>query len=159
MRKLTHIALVWVALASTFVAGLLITPDNTRALSLSTPVRISDNGGGSVHTFRYFYDAIRASGVPVEVTGICVSACTLVFELPRSQVCVYEGASFGFHLASVDGKGDPEITKVIQRRYYPPSLVRWLEDHEREYGPLTLEHVVYMSAKEVVALGIFPYCK
>lgn len=118
------------------------------------PIILDDNPGGAVRTFVYFFNAIRDSGVPVRVRGLCVSACTLVLALPHDQVCMESTGSFGFHLATDDGeKGNVTLTAALQRRYYSSVVMKWLEGKK-----LKLESVVYMQSDEAAALDIFPMC-
>ena len=112
----------------------------------------NDPGGGIIQEITWF-NRLRDSGVPVRIRGICVSACTLVLMLPKSQVCIEPTASLGFHLASVDDKSDPLITTVINRRYYPPVVLEWIKEH----GPLTAAPM-FMDAATVVKLGVFDAC-
>lgn len=118
------------------------------------PIIIDNNPGGQVGTFAAFYDALRASGVPVVLRGLCMSACTLILELPKTQVCVEPTASLGFHLA-VNGETnvpDPEMTQALIRRYYPSAVQAWLTT--KDLSP----KLTFMSADEIVALGVFNPC-
>lgn len=117
------------------------------------PIVIDDSPGGIIQTFLDFYKAIKQSGVPVVLRGMCMSACTYIAILPRSQVCVEPTASLGFHLASDgDGNFDPGYTQAIAERYYPPVLLAWLSKIK-----LTPK-VQFMSASEMVKIGLFPPC-
>jgi len=118
------------------------------------PVVIDDNPGGSISTFQNLYAALRESGVPVILRGICISACTLILELPKNQVCVEPTASLGFHLVTNSGTGQslPEMTQALIRRYYPPAVQGWLATKELEPEP------IFMNANEIVALGIYDFC-
>jgi hypothetical protein len=116
---------------------------------------ISDDGGGGVDDHVKFYDRIAASGIPVRVEGICVSACTLVLALPRSQLCITPTASFGFHLAN-DGAPNANLTDVLQDRYYPKSVVAWIKEflHGRPLTP----SVIYMSYSEAIRVDAARSC-
>ena len=115
---------------------------------------IDDDEGGFLDTYLAWYGRLRTAQVPVRLRGICISACTLVLTLPRSQVCVEPTASFGFHAARVGLQGPAvlEYTNAFIRRYYPAAVQEWLM-----HKPLTLE-VSYMAAGEIVALELFPAC-
>ena len=115
---------------------------------------IDDSPGGEIDTFRSFYAALKNSRVPVILRGICVSACTLILMLPKSQVCVEPTALLGFHLAS-DGSGTPlpEYTEALIRRLYPTAIRDWLKGQV-----LTIEHILWMPADEIVQLGVFSPC-
>jgi UPF0716 family protein affecting phage T7 exclusion len=121
------------------------------------PVVIDDSGGGSVYDFIYFYEALKRSHVPVHLRGICISACGFVLMLPPSQVCVEPTASIGFHFASdPDNSGkqtvDPGITVALINRYYPKAIRKWLRTRKLGSRP------IYLTAAELVAMGVFPAC-
>lgn len=116
------------------------------------PIIIGDDHGGGVDTFSMWYRRLAASGVPVRIRGVCVSACTLVFMLPKSQVCIEPTASLGFHLASMGGESDIPYTQAMIRRWYPEAVRRWL------VGKTLADRVIYMSAQEVVKLDVLPAC-
>lgn len=121
------------------------------------PVVIREDGGGLISSYVGFYDALRDSGVPVEVAGECDSACTLVLLLPKAQVCVRHGAVLGFHLARStlgDTKGDPKYTELMMHRFYPPVVQDWLA----KQPPLTLD-MTYMPYDTIISLGVFRACE
>lgn len=136
-------------IAAAVAAGLLVAPCEVQA---TQPVIIDNDHGGSVDAFAMWYNRLKDSGVPVRVRGLCVSACTLVFMLPKSQACVEPTASFGFHLASEDDEPDIEVSKAIVRRWYPEPVRRWLVGHTMTSA------VIYMSAQEAVKLDALPAC-
>jgi hypothetical protein len=117
-----------------------------------SPIVIADDHGGSIDQFLMWYGRVRAAHVPVVLRGVCESACTFVLSLPREQVCVEDTASLGFHLATVNGKNEPELTGTLIRRWYPESVRRWLSTRKLRTAP------TYMTAKEIVELGIFAKC-
>jgi hypothetical protein len=119
---------------------------------VSKPIVIDDDDGGNVDNFLLWYGRLRASGTPVILRGICISACTFVLALPKSQVCVEPTASFGFHMAAINGKAVPGMTGALIRRWYPEPVRRWLADKDLQEEP------IYMSASEAVKLGVFPAC-
>lgn len=116
------------------------------------PVVIGDDHGGNVDTFLMWYGRLRDAGAPVVLRGVCESACTFVLTLPRDQVCVEPTASLGFHLATIDEKPEPEVTGALIRRWYPESVRKWLATRKLRAVP------TYMTAREIVELGIFPAC-
>ena len=146
-------------IAATFIQAAPATPAIQRANGpaiqpIIQPVVIDDSPGGEIDTFRSFYAALKNSRVPVILRGICVSACTLILMLPKSQVCVEPTALLGFHLAS-DGSGTPlpEYTEALIRRLYPKAIRDWLKGQV-----LTIEHILWMPADEIVQLGVFSPC-
>lgn len=122
--------------------------------AVAEPFVIDDDDGGQVDTFIMWYARLKASGAPVVLRGICVSACTLVLTLPRDQVCVEPTASLGFHLWSVGGKVDPALTQATITRYYPPAVQTWLAGKKLADWP-----IAFMAAKEIVSLGILDPCE
>lgn len=123
------------------------------------PYVINDDAGGFISSYLDHYRALRDSHVKVEIRGDCVSACTLVMHyIPRSRACVGPEAHFGFHMARrvLDGGAvpDPEMTKELIELYYPKPVQDWLKDKT-----LTVEHILYMDAAEIVRLGVYPYCE
>ena len=116
-------------------------------------ITIDDDFGGSVGTYKMWYDRVKESGIPVRVEGVCISACTLVLSLPPEQVCVASTSSFGFHLATIGDTPDPEMTQALIRRFYPPAIQAWLATKRLE------EKVTFLSGKAVVAMGVFKSCQ
>lgn len=115
---------------------------------------IDDDDGGSIEVFRMWYKRVADSGVPVVLRGICASACTFVLSLPKSQVCVEPTASLGFHTWTTFGNPDPDYTAAGARRLYPLVVQEWVSEHRIVPWPIT-----YMTAGEIVKLGIFPACE
>ena len=101
-----------------------------------------------------FFDTLRASKVQIRVTGACISACTLVLSLPRSQVCVTSTAKFGFHLATTDNTPDVAATDMLKKWFYPESVQAWIDRH----GPLA-EAPIYLSGDDLIDMGVFPRCQ
>jgi hypothetical protein len=117
------------------------------------PFVIDDDNGGVVDTFVMWYKRLADSGVPVVLRGMCISACTLVLTLPKAQVCVEPTASLGFHLWATGGRPDVSMTEAGARRMYPKVVQNWLKDKKLAIWPIT-----FMTAEEIVELGIFPAC-
>jgi hypothetical protein len=113
---------------------------------------IDDDPGGQVNDHIRWYGRVRDSGVPVILRGMCVSACTFILTLPKTQVCVEPTATLGFHWASSDGKPAPDTTQALIARYYPIAVQKWIA--ARTLG----DEPIYMFAPEIVSLGIFSAC-
>ena len=94
----------------------------------STPIRpivIANDDGGMVQTYDDWYQRVMTSGVPVVLSGTCISACTIVLELPPEQVCAMPGARLGFHAVTIEGKVDLDSTKDFANEFYPPAVREW----------------------------------
>jgi hypothetical protein len=137
--------------AAALVAFLAVAP-YAYAATTPSPVIIDDDHGGSVDTFVMWFQRLKASGTPVVIRGMCESACTFVLLLPREQVCVEPTASLGFHLATINGHDEPEVTGALIRRWYPEVVQQWLSTKRLRAAPL------YMDAATIVTLDIFPAC-
>lgn len=151
-----------IALWILFLLSVIMATSGSRAQVQynSTPgvIVIGDNPGGEVWTFAQFYGWIKASGVPVRVRGICISACTLVLALPREQVCIEPTGTMALHLAATEtpaGKMEPDrdASAAFVRRFYPKELQDYLAKH-----PLTPK-LMYLSADELVKNGIMRACE
>jgi hypothetical protein len=116
----------------------------------------ADHHGGDIEEFDARYQKIRKSGARVVIDGLCLSACTIVASLPKSQVCVTSKASLGVHLAtSGNDRGeyiDYEYTKWAVKKYYPQPMQDWINSH----GGLE-EEPKYIKGKDLLA--IFDPCK
>ncbi len=116
----------------------------------------ADHHGGDIEEFDARYQKIRKSGAKVVIDGLCLSACTIVASLPKSQVCVTSKASLGVHLAtSGNERGeyvDYEYTKWAVKKYYPQPMQDWINSH----GGLE-EEPKYIKGKDLLA--IFDPCR
>jgi hypothetical protein len=114
---------------------------------------IHDDPGGAVSTYVDWYRRIMHAHIPVKIEGPCVSACTLVLMLPKSQVCVGANGSLGFHEATISGVPSMPATRELIEEFYPPIVQAWLRGKK-----LTVEHIEYMHSDEIVRLGVFNAC-
>lgn len=92
-------------------------------------VVIQYDPGGIVGEFEDRLSEYYAAGVKVRILGDCISACTLVTQLPRDNVCVGPDASLQFH-APFDDQGvrRKEWTRAM-RAGYPADVGRWIDKH------------------------------
>lgn len=149
--------LILVAFALTFAFASTLTQKTislAHASARGTPIVIDYDGGGNISTYMEWFKRLKESGTPVVLRGLCISACTFVLILPKDQVCVEPTASLAFHLASDGEGGDEAYTRALIRRYYPKPVQDFLADKK-----LTVGREEYMTAAEIVKLGIFPACK
>jgi len=103
-------------------------------------VYIEDNPGGSVVEYIVFRETLRDSGLPVEVTGNCYSACTFYLALPN--LCAHPDAEFWFHAPYYEPqKGLKAYSSEVTAAYlaeYPPAIQQWI--HSK--GGLTKDWLV-----------------
>ena len=83
--------------------------------------------GGRISEYDARWRVIAAAGGPVEVRGICQSACTMVvIHIPRPRLCFGEFSSLGFHQARYDdGSLAPTSTKWMIDKY-PADIQAWI---------------------------------
>lgn len=131
-------------------------------LALSTPLQaegssitIGDSPGGMLDDWAFFERTLELSKVPVRFEGTCVSACTFLLGIPKSQFCVEPTAVFGFHMPYDPATGKPipdPILDQINHRYYPKPLQEYFKAH-----PLTRE-VKFLYADDLVKMGVANAC-
>lgn len=129
------------------------------------PITVSDiDPGGNIGQYVMWWERVRDSGAQVMVDGECISACTLLMGIiPPERVCMTDRASFGIHQAATgdvdkagNPVGDPELTKRVQRLFYPKIVKDWIAAWEKEHGPLTLD-VIYMMPEDMK--GYYKMCE
>jgi hypothetical protein len=88
---------------------------------------IRDDEGGVIQEYVGRWVAISSQGGPVEVLGICGSACTLVTSyVPKDRLCFGRDALLMFHMARFsDGPPSSEATKWMINSY-PNEIRDWL---------------------------------
>lgn len=87
-------------------------------------IEVSDNHGGNVKMYNARWAMLAQSGAHVRIVGPCQSACTvLLAHIPRSNICVTSGASFGFHTAK------SAVGTSILRSAYAADISGWIEQH------------------------------
>lgn len=135
--------------------GAYATAQVVRDVLKANPIVIDDDNGGVVDDHMRWWKRVRDSGLHVRFRGVCISSCTYGLMIPPDRACVEPTASFGFHLLHIMGtqKQLPALTDALIRRWYPKPVQEWL-DERRPLKP----DVIFMSAEEVVALGIYPAC-
>ena len=142
-----------VLIAVLIAAAVGMAPE-ARSIWPRTEIVIGYDPGGNVGDYLRWYTRVAASGAVVHLNGACISACTLVLSLPPQDACIEPTAKLGFHLASVEGKDDPEATADLIATFYPAAVVKWIKDH----GPLKSEPI-YMTGKEAIELGVLRPCQ
>lgn len=107
-----------------------------RAAARAKEVIVWDRGGSIAEYILHYV----GSG-PVEIRGLCESACTLA--LGHRETCVTPDATLGFHLAI-----PPSYTWMVWREY-PRGVQHWITEH----GGLH-RWMLYMSGAEAIAIGV-----
>ena len=121
------------------------------------PYVIWRDAGGDPNSYITHFGALREANIPVEIRGACLSACTIVLELPPTQVCIAPDARLGFHMAETLREGglyfeaDPEYTRDFIERFYPKPVQDWLKTQILPVG-------IYLSGEQLIQMGVFPAC-
>lgn len=66
-------------------------------ISCGNPCVIEDDGGGIIDLYAAQGRLLAAKHIPVIVDGPCMSACTVLVDLDRDNVCVTSRALLGYH--------------------------------------------------------------
>ena len=122
------------------------------ACPASATMRITADRGGLLTAYAERFEAARASGEPVIIDGVCLSACTLAIGiLPRGQVCATPKAVLGFHAAwrpAMNG-GKVKSPGATQALYeaYPANVRKWIARRGGLSGRLIL-----LEGRELAAM-------
>jgi hypothetical protein len=96
---------------------------------------ITEDPGGVIVKYVEKYSDMRDAGTKVVISGMCVSACTLLLGVVRPEnVCVMPEAYLGFHSASTitREKGKPDIIEhapefsLLEFNMYPATVRAYL---------------------------------
>jgi len=154
------------ALLSLFFVTAAVTANTTNTANAGVEaifpppaIILEDNSGGTVATFEYFYDAIKLSGIPVRVRGVCESACTWVMTLPAEQWCLEKTGVLGFHFltAGAGGRILKEVSRSVMTRKFPKALLdhlATLPSDPRYHNPL-----FYVDQPKLIELGVARACE
>ena len=112
--------------AAALVAG---GPALAAGVTCGKPCVITFSAGGNVLGFREQGQELAAHSTPVIVDGPCLSACTLLVDEARSNVCITDRAVFGYHQSYADRGGERSYTPL---EYKTPGLDAYLEGHGGE---------------------------
>jgi hypothetical protein len=111
---------------------------------------VSGDSGGSVLDYAIQAARYEQAGVRVNVAGRCDSACTLYLALPKTNICVGEGAYFRFHSPSADS-GQVAAQRFMMRQY-----PRWVRHWIAANGGLS-RHLMTMNS--AYARQFLPGCQ
>ena len=97
------------------------------AIPISPPrVTIWNDGGGHVVVYALKMLKLKESGVPVEFSGRCASACTLYLALPKPQTCLSSHATFRFHVPYGGSRRANAVAAAYLLRTYPSWVRSWI---------------------------------
>lgn len=111
-----------------------------------------ENDGGLVNRFARI---ARQHKGPIEIRGLCASACTMY--LGAREVCVAPSSTFMFHGAFTDERDpahsqSPEGSRFMMT-FYPEPLRRWIAAQ----GGLTV-HEIWVHGFDLIRLGVAKPC-
>jgi hypothetical protein len=109
--------------------------------------------GGVLSEHAQHWQTIAAAGGPVEVRGICMSACTLVtIYIPRDRLCFGERAALYFHMARY-ANGQPALKGTEWMiNNYPDNIRGWL-DARGGLEKITVQSFWKLPASELWKMG------
>ena len=100
-------------------------------------VVVEDSPGGTVESYIKLRNTLAENKIPVEIKGMCASACTAFLSVPG--VCADRDARFGFHAAyyrpdleGVEGVRayfEPKGKYTELLAYYPEPVRKWVLTH------------------------------
>ena len=111
-----------------------------------TPIVVLNNRGGNVMQMMAYRAELAGSGRPVQIRGVCNSACTMLTTLPNA--CLAPDASIGFHAPRIPGTQviPPIVDQLMATTYRNGIRARWYNEWRHS---LTIRSI---SAREYVAL-------
>lgn len=122
------------ARAAFVCAALVAVASVARADSISAalgcsgnPCVVTSNPGGDVSAFKAAAREIRRTGRRVVIDGPCYSACAILADMARRNVCVTPRARFGFHKGYVVAVSGNQM--YLLKRFTPShsrDIARWV---------------------------------
>lgn len=110
------------------------------------PCVIRYSEGGVIGAFMNFAFLIRSSGRRLVIDGRCISACAILADFARPNVCITKRATFEFHMAFDDAgrRGRPPAS---------PDISRWVGRH----GGFPYDGLLVMRHRD--ATRYWPTCR
>jgi hypothetical protein len=84
------------------------------------PCVVRSNPGGDVAQFRAAAHEIKRTGTRVIIDGPCYSACAILADIARRNVCVTKNAKFGFHQGYIVAQAQNSGKYYLLGRFKPP---------------------------------------
>ena len=136
------------------------------AAKADTPVIIKDDQGGLISDHIKWNDRLRLSKTPVRVEGECYSACAIILDLPKEQVCVTDNATFGFHAVSdLNDHINRDVSVQFARNFFPRVLREWFMKNIIEpIDAAAKKHQTvdnkgkFLTADELIEMGVTHKC-
>ncbi len=133
----------WYLIAA-FVACLAVP-----AAASNNTIHIRHDTGGDLRLYQIKAQVAREMKLRVVIDGLCASACTVLVQLPRAQVCATPRARLGFHRAALVRPVTNGHALVHRANYrliqsYPAGIRRWIDQR----GGLT-RRVLMMGSHDV----------
>lgn len=127
---------------------------------------ISFSPGGVIKEYLDQVRTIKRDHVTLRIDGPCISACTMVADKARSNVCITPNATLQFHQGIAE-YGDPETHTVVRKErfdpseYYSADINGWVAAHGgfpgKDTSPEEMRALLVMSFDE--AKHFFKVCK
>ncbi len=96
------------------------------------PCVVTNNPGGDVAVFKAAAREIKRTGRRVVIDGPCSSACAILADMARSNVCVTSNAKFGFHQGYIVGQKAGGGPVYLLGRFKPKhsrDVARWVANN------------------------------
>lgn len=106
------------------VTPVLLDDERGPPIHCGRPCVITGSTGGSIVKFRVQGLALQAHQVPVIVDGFCASACTLLIDEDRANVCITTSVLLAYHQANY--KDERGVVHYQSLSYETPGLNAYL---------------------------------
>ncbi len=120
--------------------------------SYSQPANTTIDYGGSIFERITTFNMLKDTGVTIKIEGVCISACTMYLGLP--DVCVQDGALFGFHSSfEMDQNGGmkkSDFGNQVLMEFYPDAVKKYVVENKL----LDTINLTLVNAKTLWSLGI-----
>lgn len=125
MNKTFAGLLIFLCLIAPQVSGRPMSP-SLNGIGTGSPLVIEASTGGSVEYFILKGMQLLADGTPIIVDGPCESACTLLIDVARKNVCLTTNAILMYHRAALRDT-DGKIVSTFPLNYEAPGLNDYLK--------------------------------
>lgn len=120
----------------------------------SDPCVIQYNPGGWVRQYVEAADALRHRGNKLVIDGKCISACAIMADFARPNVCLTDKAEFWFHMAS---REFALTNGIVAIEYSEPPTSPDIRNWVKSKGGFPIHSFVKMSYAE--ARKFWPDCR